>query len=308
MKWSFVTLLVLNVAYFAWEFNRHLPPDTAGNSTDALRRSGSVEQLRLLNELDRFPELRPNEKARQRADTLAAERDDASRTLATPAADVLEAVGLATREPRIAPVPPVAGASDAPEAVCFSVGPLATDRKAGEVQNWLQELNVETEQRVEEQTIATRYWIFLETTGSGPSARERLAELESKGVEDFLLTREQDGSRVISLGLYGTRASLDRRLADLRKAGIEPQVRPRHRLHTVHWVDVSQGVQSSVLRLLQEHFSAAAPIVRRSCGPEGRATVTTGPGTSRPGPAEGEQLNPNNPRSAPSASGPETHQ
>lgn len=270
MKWAFVTMLVLNIGYFAWEFNSRLP--ISREQSKNLESLSPSQELRLLSELGRKPELRRVIQKIPGREALSEPRSAAANAEIPRALSSTSSGELSTSDSGYGnnPTPASAQAKEdlpANQDACFSLGPLPTQQLAIEVQDWLNGANARTKQRIEEQTVATKYWIFLDHLGSPAAAREKLAALEQKGVEDFLLTREQDGSNVISLGLYSTRASLDIRLADLRKNGFHPQVQPRHKVQTRYWIDILGRINSSVLARIRERFSMRIPIEHTACVP-----------------------------------------
>jgi hypothetical protein len=298
MKWLFVALLVLNTAYFAWEFNRQLS-NNRGPRANVQTLSRPVERLRLLSEVDRFSQVRrsiqpPLTNKERLGHAPFATNGETSHTLAVTSNNDRGLTNLTPAQEMTTAIAPTAEDHDEQGELCFALGPLPAEQEAIEVQNWLHGLNAPAEQRIEERPIATRYWIILDTQGSTATAQEHLADLERKGVEDFQLTRDRNGPNVISLGLYSTRTSLEVRLADLKKKGFQPQVRPRHKIQKRYWIDVLRGVDSSILTRTQKRFSNRVPIVRKACDPKAVGNSATELNRGRPREAEREALRPSN--------------
>lgn len=79
-----------------------------------------------------------------------------------------------------------------------------------------------------------RFWIHLPPTDD-ETAAARMAELEAAGLSDILWLRTGPHAGAISLGLYSSSRTRDKRLAELRGAGIEPSVEVREARPTEYW-------------------------------------------------------------------------
>jgi hypothetical protein len=202
-----LVLLVANVAFFTWQI-RALEPEPSSEPAGAFPPAtapGRVNRLLLLSEL---------EGGALRTRTLAAVEDEA----APDRADSPDGARL---------------------PACFGVGPLETPDTTVAVQHWLAERGLEASLREDERREVPLYWVYLPPAESRTAASTTVARLEAEGVEDIYLIPRGDMANAVSLGVYSQRASLERRLRDLRRRGYDPAMAPRHRTTRAAWLDVA---------------------------------------------------------------------
>lgn len=206
-----IALVVANVAVFALNFE-------AGVYSDRERRRGGepypdVPALQLAPEEPARPEhTDPRDAAPAVPKTAAATAE--SGAAASPAPDAGQQTGA----------PP--DTESAPRAgTCLRFGPLPdpADAKALKAR-FAASAKIRLDE-VEEIT-RRRYWIYLEPAPPESVART-LDELERLGVEDFFRIRDGSFENAVSLGVFSTRAAVDRRLAEISDTGYQPVVVPR---------------------------------------------------------------------------------
>ena len=98
------------------------------------------------------------------------------------------------------------------------------DRKAGaKAAEWLQLRGAEVlEIRREERQVEQSYWVRLSTPGGAKSARKTIRDLRRLGVRDVAVIAKSERPGTISLGVYRSKANMQRRVAELRKLGYKP--------------------------------------------------------------------------------------
>ena len=210
MKSLVILLLVANIGYFGWQYNEYLRQHTSQARSVSPLPSGAP-RLKLVNELEQLPPLRD-------------EADGSPHT----------ASSTAPTQPKVSSksLPGTGGvASD----VCINVGPFPTGGELSKFQTWLGARAATMQTRTE--TIRKRqlFWIYLEPR-SESMARESLADLQSKGVRDYLLIRRGGLKNAISLGLFSSQAAVNRRLAEMNRKGYKPVVVPRFETTDRHWI------------------------------------------------------------------------
>lgn len=194
-----VFLLLLNVGLFAWQYNRHVETVTR----DALERprlQPGLPGLVLLREMDALPELRSPAPAAPDSDIAAELIDD------------------------------VEGAD-----LCMEVGPFGNAAARDGFRDWLRELVAAIHTRSETVRKRQLFWVYLEPS-SDEVARDSIADLRDRGVEDTMLIRRGGLKNAISLGLFSSQDSVNRRLAELNEQGYKPVVVPRFETTERYWI------------------------------------------------------------------------
>lgn len=270
MKWLCVSILVLNVAYFAWAFDQQVKADVRqAMQSDPI--PPDVERLHLLSEFDTLPEVRAVSaiaQADQRhgqtpsvpmPEPLAQAAESASdRTLGdTPETDSLTADNAVA-------LPAAVTESVAPVEVCYSIGPFDDERDAIGVDDWFRERRSFTRRRVADDTGHKLFWIYLEPMKSRAVAEKTIAELQKQNIQDYMLVNKGDLRNAISLGLFSSQASVNRRLGELESKGYKPIVVPYYNATPVYWVDVRFMQNENLPDAMFEEFvsTLSSPPVR----------------------------------------------
>lgn len=209
MKWLFYTLLVVNVAYLAWELKRLEPP--AVPTTAEAQLPGHVNRLLLLEEAGES-ELRKRSHVRLEPEVESPP-------------DITALVEDVVMEP-------------SPATVCYSLGPLATDEEIEQMRAWLGDHGAVPVLRPAERRELSLYWVHFPPFSSREEAVERVVEMKNEGIDDIYVIPGGDMAHAVSLGVFTRRESLERRLAELRRNGYHPWVVPRYRTEKASWFDV----------------------------------------------------------------------
>jgi len=212
MRWLAVLLLLTNVSWFGWEYYQYLQQRMlqrlqARQVVKVADLPANIPSLKLLSELDGLPPL--IEAQQQTADTQAA----VSETLAT--ADIARLDG-----------------------VCYRLGPFAEVEQAKILQDDLRSRQIDVWLMPKEITLKKLFWVYLEPMDSAEKAREKVAELRSKGVKDYMLIHSGNLKNAISLGLFSYQNTVNRRLAELAQEGYKPVVVPRYKTRKEFWLDL----------------------------------------------------------------------
>ncbi len=207
MKWIAIFFLLANVGYFGWQMNQqldHVVPASHQNVEPA-----SSEPLVLLSELEELPPLRQENVITEieGAEPLPIEEESANEMLP---------FNL--------------------EGTCLSIGPYDSRDSLESLSDWLQTQNQPSKERVEEIRTRERYWVYLEPQDA-VAAKAQLEELKNKGLSDYYMVSKGNMKNAISLGLFSSQDSVNRRLAELEKKGYNPVVVPQHKITRVFWVD-----------------------------------------------------------------------
>lgn len=224
MKWFFIFMLLLNIAYLAWELD--LEAKQHSSSTQTLPKiPSSARELQLLTEMKDLPE--------KHAATAAVDRvmkpianDDFSQQLKLNQMDIMK--NLAVKE------------FGQNKTACFSYGPIADEQKVNELYDWLQSNKLKATKREEFDKSGVMFWIYLAAEDDRQQATATLKDLEEKGITDYRLIQRGNFENSISLGLFSSKKRVDARLKELNAKGYEPLVVPYHKsgVNRIYWVDV----------------------------------------------------------------------
>ncbi|GJM04184.1 MAG: hypothetical protein DHS20C09_01750 [marine bacterium B5-7] len=264
MKWLFILLLIANAVYLGWEMDRDVQLERA-NVSSAIKIPAGTQRLELLNELQRLPETR----SRIKLDTeLSVENFNSEPVLPialnpntekmldtlmteTAVADDWDTVEMFDEESDglISNSLPVV-------TVCYTYGPIPNLKESRLFSDWLNERGILYNHRQTDEQGRQLFWVYLAAQGSRESAEAAMKDLSQKGVKDMRLIREGDLSNAISLGLFSSQASVNRRLNEIKAKGYQSVVVPYSGGNKVHWFDVSVVKNSDYVNDLFTGFPA----------------------------------------------------
>ena len=216
MRWIFFTLVLLNGAYFGWEFwqqSHHVPVQGADTSTPLPPVEGK--------ELELLTERLPSPGSSVPPPTIAPEKPASP----APVSDTSSASGTSQQKA---------------EQLCSSVGPFNEEGKPGQLVEELAAAGVYSvlDSKVTEQE--TQYWVILPPAGDRHQALQTLKELQARKIDSYLIS-SGDMKNSISLGLF-TREALAKGVQEkIREAGYPAEIRLKERSETEYWVRIRPG-------------------------------------------------------------------
>lgn len=241
MKWFVIVLLIANVVLFAWRFNEHLHTQARATAA-APSLPADAPSLQLVSELPVLPPRREVEKTAG-SEPLAAETT------------VVQAVDLSTE------INSDAIASD----TCVEIGPLADQQSVATVRNWLHTRTTIVHTRAETVRERRYFWIYLEPA-SPEQARKNLNDLAQRGVKDYMLIQRGGLKNAISLGLFRSQDSVNRRLAEMTEQGYKPVVVPQFETTENFWIRATMAAGFADPGALAQTLPDGATITTRTCG------------------------------------------
>ena len=245
MKWFLLVLVVANVIYFGWEFDRNSKMKIA-NTSQGISVSADVARLEKISELPEPLQQRNSHSLLSHEDANT-ERGELMDTLVTPGSGQDDELVL--QLPSIDP----ALADDSPGIyTCFSFGPIPDNNKALALYDWFLSKNVFARIESSDEDTQRLYWIYLAPLASTVGAMSMLDNLKDKGISDYRLINKGELKNAISLGLFSSQGAVDNRLAELNRQGFKPVVVPYTNVRKVFrvWVRLLKGS-----RVLEEVFS-----------------------------------------------------
>ncbi|MEQ8234899.1 MAG: hypothetical protein RKL32_24575 [Gammaproteobacteria bacterium] len=203
IRWLAIVFLLANAAVFSWLYQQDVQQRTrAAMAHEPL--PSDTPSLTLLGELDAYPPRKAG--AERQGETTPSE--DSS--------EVLAHVAAADR--------------------CISAGPFAAAEARDRFREWLRDYVAQIDTRTESTRERRFFWVYLEPT-SDEEARASMDALERRGVTDTMLIRRGDLKNAISLGLFRSQDSVNRRLAEMSEKGFKPVVVPQFETSEKFWID-----------------------------------------------------------------------
>jgi hypothetical protein len=122
---------------------------------------------------------------------------------------------------------------------CISVGPFRDVSEAAHAATTLRGGGYDPRQRVADGDIWAGVWVYLPLPVSRAAGDQILAKLKAGGIDDALeMPGPNEGSSVISLGLYGESKRGQARVAQVQALGFNPAIADRKRTGNVYWIDI----------------------------------------------------------------------
>ena len=282
MRWLFLSLLVLNIAYVTWELNREHTPRRATTALPA-----GVESIVLLSELkadkpldDAPTRAQPTEpgsggagrgpdmaaavapappaadaesSSADAALAVVAEQGSSARDIPAPATEQL--ARAATR-----PVPAPAGDQ------CFTLGPFSEMKTLRLVTREIKDYVVEASFRSKEEQEQTRFRVYIKSAGSKQAAKAVIKQLNSKNIKDHFIIADGPHKNAVSLGYFSEKDRAYRYAARVRKLGFDAIAEPVFRNYTIYWLDYRiKGGEKIPQNIIDDHLDGTARRLVRAC-------------------------------------------
>ncbi|MSR15599.1 MAG: hypothetical protein EXR86_13775 [Gammaproteobacteria bacterium] len=273
MKWFAVLLVLANVLYFGWGYEKTLR-EAAKVKPGPAPLSATTPSLSLVSELDQLPPPREQAATPRVPEVVAEIVAPATATIQAAEATRTSDIPPTTPAPTApaAPSPPSAtpltnrevASVGAPTDICVEVGPFSAATEADNFEAWLSP-RAAALHRVS-QTVRKKkfFWVYLEPH-SVSEAQANVADLQRKGVSDILLLRRDGLKSAISLGLFSSQDAVNRRLAEMSKQGYKPVVVPKITLTERFWLRANLTVGYEDLSSVPSAQLAGAAVTPIAC-------------------------------------------
>jgi len=266
MRWLFLFVLSLNLAYFAWQSTR-APADSYAD-VEPLKNVPPIVLLSEVTTSHDGVEADPANRVASAAEDMPAEDDKplekpavaetspqkskevsskatADTTVQLPA-DTASQPEAAKSTPEKVPAQPPAPAPEQLQAGkhCFTLGPFRDLDKLRSLTREIKSYVTEADFRGKEEREQAIYWVYLSPEKSRKEAVATGKRLKSKKIKDFYIIR--DGAKVngISLGHFRNKAGAYGLAKKVTKLGFDVNVEPIFKTYTIYWLDyqLAEGV------------------------------------------------------------------
>ncbi|MET0084695.1 MAG: hypothetical protein ABW079_16960 [Sedimenticola sp.] len=277
MKWLFLLVLVVNIAIFAWGYQKEARMEVASRVVVP----AGVGNIRLLSE--RVPQPGAEEAEAPQVTEGSAQpevpfgRDgEEVATLPEPSAvaEVETAPDRAEEERIETEVVASADASDTaePEAVevasepvpqepkslpyCGVLGPLDDEEAAKSITAKLERLAFNPQMREQSMIQTTGYWVLIPPAKDQEEAIEHVNALKAKGFKDVRRFFQGPLKNAVSLGVFSRRGNASNRQKEVEAKGFKVEIKPRVSESILYWIDIflEDGGAGRATLVLQEEY------------------------------------------------------
>ncbi|MFT4564155.1 MAG: hypothetical protein ACI9BW_003917 [Gammaproteobacteria bacterium] len=219
MKWLAILFLVGNVVLLGWQMSDHIRNSAAARVNIPLLPA-QTPSLRLVAELSELPERRNDASSEDVKNNVAATHSSGIETARNSLGDSSN--------------------------TCLSIGPITTSEQLENIRAWFQTRTTVLETRTEAVRERRAFWVYLESNTSA-EALQNLNALERGGVTDYMLIRRGELKNTISLGLFRSQDSVNKRLAEMNQKGYRPIVVPKFETTDHYFVSatMSEGYEDT---------------------------------------------------------------
>lgn len=231
MRLVFWLFLVLNLAFFYWQYSQPQMAESPLLQVEAL--PSGAERLVLLRE-----------RGLGAASQAPAVSNIPQPAMAQPTPEPSPPSGeQVSQEVAPALIPLKAEVLPAPEPpivmACFTLGPFKDEADAGRMYKALLALGVRAEQRLSERRVVRGYWVFLPPLKSYADARRKVQVLQEKGLDDMYIMGKGEVTNAISLGLFSRKSTATERFNQVRRIDPATMMKPRYRVIKEKWLDLT---------------------------------------------------------------------
>jgi hypothetical protein len=240
MRWLFLLLLFLNLAYIAWEMNR---PATDAYSHIKTTRS-NVQPIVLLSEISQqqqgeVPQNQPDEEP---IDNKPVAAEKAKKDLPR-----LEQPGSRVAEIALPPekgIPPAQNleADDG----CYTLGPFRDLEDLRELTRELKPYVVAVDFRGSEAKEQSLYWVYIKPANNREEAIATGEQLKANKIKDYFIIRQGENLNGVSLGYFRNKAGADALEKRVKQLGFDVVLETVFKTYTVYWLDYQVGADRKV--------------------------------------------------------------
>lgn len=229
MRWLFLLVLALNLAYLTWGIMN----ESADTYAD-VRSLKNVQTISLLSELKQegATELLTSEQESGQESPAAALPAKAKTTV-----EAVKNVAVKSEAVKVKPAEQIES--------CFTLGPF---RNLDKLSGFIREIKtyvVAADFRGREEKEQTIYWVYIEPKANHKKALEVSKRLKAKKVNDFYIINDGDKIHGLSLGRFRNKAGAYGLAEKVKNMGFDVAVEPIFKITTIYWLDYQliEGVE-----------------------------------------------------------------
>ena len=159
---------------------------------------------------------------------------------------------------------------------CYSLGPFESASRAEALNRQLHDWQVDSWLRKSQEARRKGYWVLLPPLPSRQQARDVVARLKAKGIEDYFLVATGEQANGISLGVFSKFESAHRRINQMNKLGFEPVLEEVKLPAEEYWLDwrreTGESLGEEQLQQLRQKQTGLQQI-ERACNPPEQSPI-----------------------------------
>lgn len=232
MRWFFLLLLVLNLAFISWQVLAPVP-----ESSVYAAPLKNVPSIVLLEEQSRSDESVSEKKVvhHENLEKITVDEKDVSPTEVNVIKKGSENIVVAEISAQVTDVPKSEVMSQV--GSCYTLGPF---RELDELRKLTQQLKphvIATDFRGKEEKERAIYWVYIEPESSYKSAVVTGKRLKSKKIKDFYIIRDGEKINGLSLGHFRNKKGAYGLARKVKNLGFNVVIEPVVKTFTAYWLD-----------------------------------------------------------------------
>lgn len=300
MRWLFLIVLFLNLAYIAWQTTR--PVTQSYENVQPLKNVRPIVLLSELKQQEALAHPEVNSKKQQslpqivkvEAITEAVEVTEVAEITSVKKSEQIKQPALPSDENKVvAEIKPLKTPNESQEEPhmsmgggdfagsreggaiikesCFTLGPFRDLDKLRSLTREIKPYVITTDFRGREEREQYLYWVYIQPEKNRKKAIETGKRLKAKKIKDFYVIRKGEKIHGISLGRFRNKNSANGLAKKVKKLGFDVTVEPVFKSYTVYWLDYQLVDGVNIPETLLEHYTQAAnngkvSRLKRVCG------------------------------------------
>jgi len=262
MRWLFLFVLFLNLAYVGWQVSRSSADSYAG-----IQSLQDVKPIVLLSEMKsravdgkteavtKKPELAKSEspavsesKQQQNIEKIFKKETSKSKQIVV-SETIVEGKKVPSTNQAL---------SESPLNRCFEIGPFRVlDTLSGLTQE-LKPYVTTTSFRSSEKNGPTVYWVYIKPEQNRNKAIEVGKRLKAKKIKDFYVIRDGEKVNGLSLGHFRNKDGAYSLTKKVKNLGFNVQVEPVYKSYSLYWLDYQLAVDKKIPAPVFEKYMKSA--------------------------------------------------
>jgi len=212
MRWMALILAALNIFLYGWNLVAPAEPPNELYAVHHNKNNANTNRLILLSETTK------------RSSQLEETRHV---PLQTGSSEVTESPPIASASitPSASNTPSVKFSNSSPGPVCFNIQGIESESAREKFTIEISQKKVQVLARGTSPGERIRYWVMIPAFENAESAAPMLQKIKKMGISDYYFVRNGENQNAISLGVYSTPQSAERRLEQMKFKGLDAVLR-----------------------------------------------------------------------------------
>lgn len=238
MRWLFLFVLLVNIAYVSWEYTR------PAEQVPVRLQARDVPTILLLSEIEQAVSATGPAAGEKQAQSVMS-GDNVSEPAELQLAQVEQAPAVSETPARVEQEAPAA--SDPPARTptgvssstqeCYTLGPFRKLEKLRVYTRAIKDYVVEASFRSRDEREQSMFWVYISPRADIDKAKATGKRLEAMNIKDYYVIHKGDQKNGISLGHFKEKDRAYSHADKIKKLGFQPTIEPVYRSYTIYWLD-----------------------------------------------------------------------